>query len=104
MKKAMYLKDELLAETSIGEKMLSDWEKMKLVKADGVTSDRVPFYSKATLDRIDEGNFFFENQKCIVARAQPGGITVKISNIPIVDANIIDILKNFYRFHSFTSA
>ena len=58
---------------------------------------------KFTFDRIDEGNFFVENQKCIVARAQPGGITVKISNIPIIDANIIDIFKNFYRFHPFTS-
>lgn len=48
----MLLKDELLAETGIGEDMLSDWEKMKLVKADGVTSDGVPFYSRATLDRI----------------------------------------------------
>jgi len=53
MKKAMFLRDELLERVGISDKELKTWEGQKLIKPDGKTADKVYFYSKAAVDRID---------------------------------------------------
>ncbi len=52
MKKKMFFKDELLTEAGIDEEMLGKWQKVKLIKPDGVTSDNMPFYLRRNLERI----------------------------------------------------
>ena len=52
MKKKMFFKDELLTEAGIDEKILGEWQKVKLIKPDGVTSDNIPFYLRRNLERV----------------------------------------------------
>ena len=52
MKKKMFFKDELLTEAGIDEKTLGKWQKVKLIKPDGITSDNMPFYSRRNLERV----------------------------------------------------
>ncbi len=52
MKKKLLFKDELLTETGIDEKILEKWQKAKLIKPDGVTSDNMPFYLRRNLERV----------------------------------------------------
>jgi len=52
MKKKMFFKDELLTEAGIDENILGKWQKVKLIKPDGVTSDNIPFYSRRNLERV----------------------------------------------------
>jgi DNA-binding transcriptional MerR regulator len=53
MEKAMFLREELLERVGISEKELKSWEQKKLINSDGKTADRVNFYTKATVDRIE---------------------------------------------------
>ena len=48
----MYLREQLLAQAGIAEEELEEWERIKLVKPDGVTEDKLLFYAKETLDKI----------------------------------------------------
>jgi len=52
MKRAMYLREKLLAQAGISEEELQEWERIKLVKPDGATEDKFLFYTKETLDKI----------------------------------------------------
>ncbi len=52
MKKAMLLRKELLEQASLSEQELLEWEKLKLVKPDGMTKNKVRFYSRDTLDLL----------------------------------------------------
>ncbi len=52
MKKKLLFKDELLTETGIDKKILEKWQKVKLIKPDGVTSDNMPFYLKRNLEKV----------------------------------------------------
>ncbi|MBN1274058.1 MAG: MerR family transcriptional regulator [Candidatus Aminicenantes bacterium] len=52
MKKVVFTRSELLAQTQIDEKTFNAWEKDKLVKPDGSTSDKSPFYSENSLERV----------------------------------------------------
>ena len=51
MKRPMYLREKLLDQTGISEEELEEWERIKLVKPDGVTEDKTFFYAKETLDK-----------------------------------------------------
>jgi DNA-binding transcriptional MerR regulator len=53
MKKAMFLREELLERVGITDKELRRWEEKKLIDPDGKTADKVQFYSKVTVDRIE---------------------------------------------------
>ncbi len=53
MKKAMFLREELLERVGISEKELKSWEQKKLINPDGKTADKVHLYTKAAVDRID---------------------------------------------------
>jgi DNA-binding transcriptional MerR regulator len=52
MKKAMFLRDELLVQARISDQELNEWERTKLVKSDGVAKDKTRFYSRDTLERV----------------------------------------------------
>jgi DNA-binding transcriptional MerR regulator len=52
MKKAMFSREKLLAQAGISMDELQEWERIKLVKPDGVTEDKSLFYTKETLDKI----------------------------------------------------
>ncbi len=52
MKKTMLLREELLKQAGLSEKELLEWERLKLAKPDGVTKDKVRFYSRDTLDLL----------------------------------------------------
>lgn len=54
MKKTVYLFTELLEEVDIGRDQIELWERTKLIRADGITSDKVPFYTKGTLEKIHD--------------------------------------------------
>jgi len=52
MKKSLYLLNELLEEADTSRDNIELWEREKLIRADGITSDKIPFYTKNTLDKI----------------------------------------------------
>lgn len=52
MKKIIFVRDELIEEAGVTTKALKEWTKLQLLKPDGLTKDRIPFYSKDTLERI----------------------------------------------------
>ncbi len=52
MKKAMFLRDELLVQARISDQELNEWERTKLVKPDGIAKDKTRFYSRDTLERV----------------------------------------------------
>lgn len=52
MKSKVYLLPELLEEAGISRSQLALWEQAKLVRADGTTSDKVPFYTQSALDKV----------------------------------------------------
>ena len=51
------------------------------------------------LHRVDQGHFLVNDQKRIVAGAPIRGVAVKIPDVPVDDADIIDAVCNFRRFH-----
>lgn len=53
MEKSIYIRKEFIAKVSISEKTLEEWEKLKLIKPVGFTDDHTPFYSEATIERVD---------------------------------------------------
>lgn len=48
----MFLRERLLSQAGITEEELEEWERIKLVKPDGVTEDKTLFYTKETLDKV----------------------------------------------------
>jgi DNA-binding transcriptional MerR regulator len=52
MRKLVFVSDELVEETGIEAKTLKEWDSLQLVKPDGLTKEKIPFYSKETLVRI----------------------------------------------------
>lgn len=52
MKKAMYMRDDLLERAGITDRALAGWERQKLVRPDGLTKEKTRFYTQDTLDRI----------------------------------------------------
>jgi len=50
--KIIFVRDELMEETGITAKTLKEWDRLQLLKPDGFTKGRIPFYSKDTLERI----------------------------------------------------
>ncbi|MEA3420514.1 MAG: MerR family transcriptional regulator [Acidobacteriota bacterium] len=52
MKKVVYSKDELIVKAKITEKTLSEWEKIKLLKPDGMTNGKIPFYKEHTFEKV----------------------------------------------------
>lgn len=53
MKKAMFLREELLERAGISESQLESWEQKKLINPDGKTADNVRFYTNAAVARIE---------------------------------------------------
>jgi len=52
MKKIIFVRNEVLDQAKIEEGALQEWEKLKLIKADGLTSGQVPFYTAQTFEKI----------------------------------------------------
>lgn len=52
MKRSILLRDELLNQSGIDGIQLEEWERYKLVRPAGVSSDGVPFYTEVTADRV----------------------------------------------------
>jgi len=52
MKKVVYSKDELIVKAKITEKTLSEWGKIKLLKPDGMTNGKIPFYKEHTFEKV----------------------------------------------------
>lgn len=78
----MYLINELLDEAGIRRDELEQWQSEKMIKADGITSDKVPFYTEGTLEKIrdikklyDLGYQLDDIQKIIKKVGLPGSST-----------------------------
>jgi len=50
MKKIVFEKESLVKQLAISEAALGEWERMKLLKPDGMTEDKHPFYSGHTFE------------------------------------------------------
>lgn len=50
MKKVVLTREEIKIHLDITEDVLNEWEKIKLLKPDGVTKNKLPFYSKHTVE------------------------------------------------------
>ena len=50
MNKVVLTREEIKTHLDITEDVLNEWEKMKLLKPDGVTQDKVPFYSEQSVE------------------------------------------------------
>lgn len=50
MNKVILTREEIKTHLDITEDVLNEWEKMKLLKPDGVTQDKVPFYSEQSVE------------------------------------------------------
>lgn len=50
MNKIVFTREEIKTHLDITEDVLNEWEKMKLLKPDGVTQDKVPFYSEQSVE------------------------------------------------------
>jgi DNA-binding transcriptional MerR regulator len=50
MKKIIFEKDSFIKQLGVSETSLGEWEQMRLLKPDGMTDERHPFYSKQTLE------------------------------------------------------
>ena len=54
-------------------------------------------------DRIDQGHFLIDDQIRIIAGTQRRGVAMEVLNIPVVHPYIINIFRNFNRFHFFSN-
>ncbi len=52
MKKAILTLNELLEQVEIEGSQFKTWERQKLVRADGISHDGIPFYTEITVERI----------------------------------------------------
>jgi DNA-binding transcriptional MerR regulator len=53
LKKIIFVRNEVLDQAKIAEGTLQEWERLKLIKPDGLTSGQVPFYSGYTFEKIN---------------------------------------------------
>jgi DNA-binding transcriptional MerR regulator len=60
MKKAMFLREELLLKAGISAEILAQWEAVGLVKAAGKTKEQMRFYTHDTLVRIEHIQSFMK--------------------------------------------
>jgi DNA-binding transcriptional MerR regulator len=51
MKKTIYSQPDFIEQVGISDKILDEWIGQKLLKPDGVTEDRIPLFTSASLDR-----------------------------------------------------
>ncbi|MFW6123618.1 MAG: MerR family transcriptional regulator [Acidobacteriota bacterium] len=51
MDRKMMLESEFLEMAGIREPELKEWQNLKLIKPDGITSENIPFFTKDTLDK-----------------------------------------------------
>lgn len=51
---------ELIEKSKISEKVLTQWEELRLVKPSGLTEDKIPFYTQQTIDHINKIRKFME--------------------------------------------
>jgi len=80
MDKKMMLKDEFLKKTGVQEYELKEWQDLKLIKPDGITSENVPFFTKETIEKackirdlVHIGYGFKDIQKIVKKVGLPGG-------------------------------
>jgi len=52
MKKSILLRNELLEQVGIEESQFREWERHKLIRADGVSNDGIPFFTENTAGRV----------------------------------------------------
>ena len=53
MNNSIFVRNEFIEQVSISEDSLAEWEKLKLIRPVGFTEDQTPFYSQATIERIE---------------------------------------------------
>jgi len=84
----MLLKDEFLEKTGIEESEFREWQNLKLIKPDGMTNDKVPFFKRNTIEKalkiknlVDIGYGFKDIQRILKKVGLPGvGEPVKRSD------------------------
>ena len=54
MKKIVHIRSDLLAQAGLAEDTLNGWEKEKLVRPDGISDEGLPFYTAATVQKIQQ--------------------------------------------------
>lgn len=54
------VRKELIEKSKISEKVLNEWEEIKIVKPAGFTEDKFPFYTQQTIDHINKIRKFIE--------------------------------------------
>jgi len=52
MEKSLFVLEEVLERTGISEKDFNEWEKLKLIKAEGRTDGDTPLFTKITIEKI----------------------------------------------------
>jgi len=50
MKKTIYTRDEFIKESGLTSEIFNEWEKRKILRPDGSTDDRTPFYTRASVE------------------------------------------------------
>ncbi len=88
MNKKMLLKDEFLERTGIDESEFREWHNLKLIKADGMTNDKIPLFKRNTIEKalkiknlVDIGYGFKDIQRILKKVGLPGvGDPVKRSD------------------------
>jgi DNA-binding transcriptional MerR regulator len=80
MDKKMMLKSEFLEMSGIKESEIKEWQGLKLIKPDGITSENIPFFTKETIDKalrikdlVDIGYGFKDIQRIVKKVGLPGG-------------------------------
>jgi DNA-binding transcriptional MerR regulator len=53
MEKGAFLRKELKEQLNIDEKILHEWERLKLIKPDGFTKDKTPYYFENIVEKVE---------------------------------------------------
>lgn len=54
MEKNLFVREEVLEKTGVSEKNFNEWERLKLVKPEGMTDGSTPLFTKITLEKIEK--------------------------------------------------
>jgi len=60
MKNNYLLRKEFIKEAKISDKILIEWENIKIITPNGFTEDRIPFYTQSALVQVDKIKKFLE--------------------------------------------
>lgn len=54
------VRKEMIEKSKISEKLLNEWEELKIIKPSGFTEDKIPFYTQQTVDYINKIKKFLD--------------------------------------------